>query len=88
MKDLYKEKISIKCADGFVDYVDNLSVYHEAGFDAFVTGCAFIYMKEVFGEQYKQYHNKLYLMRSIYSCFYLDGEEPYLYPNVYYLYNI
>lgn len=44
-------KLQVRCAEGFDDYTKDGGVFHEAGFDAFVTGCAFAFMKEEFGDE-------------------------------------
>jgi hypothetical protein len=82
LKALHSEKIKIKIHDQMKDcYKDESSVYHEAAFDAYVTGCAFIWMGETLKEKLTPHSNKLYLMRSIYPCFNLVGEEFYIIPD-------
>ncbi len=82
LKNVYKEKIPINICDGITNYNDNTNAYHEAGFDAFVTGCSYIWMKEELADKTYHHVNKIYLMRSIYSCFNLDGDDIYIFPNV------
>lgn len=45
-----KSQLQVTVPEGFEDYTQDTDTYHEAGFDAFVTGCAFAYMKEEYGE--------------------------------------
>jgi len=82
LKDVLDKQIEISLHDDMKHiYADGSGVYHEAAFDAFVTGCSFIYMGETLKEGLNEYSNKLYLMRSIYSCFNLEKDENYVVPD-------
>lgn len=61
-------------------YGEGSAVYHEAAFDAYITGSAFVWMQEVMGDKIFNFQNKIYVMYSIYSCFNLDSDETYLVP--------
>lgn len=63
-------------------YNSNSTAYHEASFDAFVTGCAFLWMTHLTQEKTEHYSNRMYLMKSIYGCINLNAEESYLIPDV------
>jgi hypothetical protein len=63
-------------------YNTESTAYHEASFDAFVTGCAFLWMTHLTENKTENHSNRMYLMRSIYSCFNLNAEENYLIPDV------
>ncbi len=63
-------------------YTSNSDVYHEAAFDAYVTGCAYIWMTESMNSLFESCQNKIYMMRSIYSCWNLEGDEEFSVPNV------
>jgi poly(A)-specific ribonuclease len=89
LRDLYKDSVSIQIPDGMPDYTQAGGNYHQASYDAFVTGCSFIWMADNLKENLTKYSNRIYMMRSIYSCYNLDGDETYLYPNVIFkLFNI
>jgi hypothetical protein len=75
-----KIKISIH-GDMKNTYAEDSGVYHEAAFDAYVTGCSFIYMGETLKENLTPHSNKLYLMKSIYNCFNINGDETYAVPD-------
>ncbi len=50
--------------------------FHQADYDAFVTGCSFIYMYNEYGENYiKNNINKLNFVACIYKGFNLNGED-------------
>ncbi len=82
LKQSHSDKIKISIPEGFPDYSIDCSIYHQAGFDAYVTGASYIYMKESHNNILKNSHNKIYLMRSVYHCFNLNGTDPFVCPNV------
>lgn len=83
LKGLYQEKIRINIAEGFQHlYVSLNERYHDAAFDAYATGCSYIWMKEQMKDKIKEFENKIYMMRTIYSCFNMTGDETYRVPNV------
>jgi hypothetical protein len=63
-------------------YNSNSTAYHEASFDAFVTGCAFLWMAHLTEHKTEYFSNRIYLMKSIYACFNINAEENYLIPDV------
>ena len=77
----YKDKItiSIPVKEQFTNYLDSKDQkekFHQADYDAFVTGCAFIYMKEEYGEDsIKKNIFKFNLIRSIYKGMNMQGED-------------
>ena len=82
LKGIYKEKVAIELHHDVKNtYAENSGIYHEAAFDAYVTGCSFVWMGSVLEEKLDHLHNKIYFMRSIYSCFNLNAEESYLFPD-------
>jgi hypothetical protein len=83
LKDLHKGITKIIIPEGYPDYTQDCSIYHQAGFDAYTTGAACIYMNEEFGDHLLTCKNKLYKMRSLYQCFNIDGLEKYTVPEVY-----
>ena len=77
--------IQIPKNENFVDYLDeeNKQIkFHQADYDSFTTGCAYIYMKNIFGENFiKEGENKLNCYHGLYSCYdlnNLDNNEKYL----------
>jgi hypothetical protein len=87
LKDLHKDITKITVPEGFPDYNGECTLYHQAGFDAYTTGAAFIYMNEEYGDVLIQNKNKLYKMRSLYQCFDIDGLENYVIPKVNIIYD-
>lgn len=59
--------------------------YHEASFDAYVTGCAFVWMTQLSDDKIDNLSNRIYLMKSIYSCINVNADENYAVPDVKYL---
>ena len=78
------KKIKIKIPEGFIDYLDenNTSKFHQADYDSFTTGCSYIFMSNILGDNFiKEHANKLNCYKGIYSCFDLnnfDNNEEYL----------
>lgn len=78
----YKDKITISIPEKeqFINYLDSKEKekekFHQADYDAFVTGCAFIYMKEEYGEEnIKKNVFKFNLIGSIYKGMNMMGQE-------------
>ena len=72
------KKINIKIFKGFIDYLDdsNNSKFHQADYDSFTTGCSFIFMLNILGEQFiKENENKINCYRGLYSCFNLNNDD-------------
>ena len=78
------KKIKIKISEGFIDYLNqnNESKFHQADYDSFTTGCAYIYMTNILGDKFiKEHMNKLNCYKGLYSCFDLNNyntDEKYL----------
>ena len=78
------KKIRIKIPEGFIDYLNesNGSKYHQADYDSFTTGCSFIFMSNILGDNFiKEHVNKLNCYHGLYSCYDLnniDINEKYL----------
>jgi poly(A)-specific ribonuclease len=70
----FKNKINIKIHEKFFNYFDNENKkFHQADYDALVTGCAFVYMNEKYGKDFvKNNKNKLNLIKSIFVCMNLN----------------
>ena len=71
-------KVKIPLNEGFIDYSDekNSSKFHQADYDAFTTGCAFIFMRNILGDNFIQNNkNKLNCYRGLYSCFNLNNND-------------
>ena len=50
LKEKSKMTVKIPTEEGFSNFDDEtLDIYHDAGYDAFVTGSAFAFMKELYG---------------------------------------
>lgn len=80
LKNIMKDHfLQVRC-EGEKSYGENCN-YHEAAFDAYATGCSFIWMREHFKDLLSGFSNKIYLMRSIYSCFNLNGDDPMVFQN-------
>lgn len=79
--------------EGFISYSTDNSIggniingsnqYHQADYDAFVTGCAFVYMKEMLKDEtlVDKMNYKVTNMKSFYHCFDFKGEEEFECPN-------
>lgn len=53
-----------------------INSYHNADYDALVTGCSFAYLKEMLGEEYIKEHNyKINFIFGLYSCIDLNNEQ-------------
>jgi hypothetical protein len=79
LKSLYGDKIDISLHPDFLHTYSEVSkVYHEAAFDAYVTGSSFIWMGHIFKDNMEFFHNRIFFMKSIYSCFNLNAEETYI----------
>lgn len=81
-----KINIEIPNNENFIDYLDekNKTIkFHQADYDAFTSGCAFIFMKNILGEKSIQdTEGKLNCYRGLYSCYDLNNieiNEKYLY---------
>jgi hypothetical protein len=82
LKNQLNNKIKLTIPEGFTDYNTATESYHDAGFDSFVTGACFIFLKELIGEKIFDHSNKIFLMRSIYNCYDLLGDDPLMNPSV------
>ena len=81
-----KITIEIPKNENFLDYLnkteENGKKFHQADYDAFTTGCSFLYMMNILGEKnIEENINKLNCYHGLYSCYdlnNLDKEEQYL----------
>ena len=81
-----KITIEIPKNENFLDYLnkteENGKKFHQADYDAFTTGCSFLYMMNILGEKnIEENINKLNCYHGLYSCYdlnNLDKEEKYL----------
>ena len=65
-------------SNGFINYLDEKldKKYHQADYDAFITGSAFIYMLNIIGEKnIEQFKFKIKFMKTFYKCFDFKNEE-------------
>ena len=71
--------IEIPEKEEFVDYLNQKNKekkFHQADYDSFTTGCAFVFMKNMLGEKFiKEQENKLNCYHGIYSFFDLNNLE-------------
>ena len=56
------------------DRYDKSASFHEAGYDAFVTGCVFAYMCEALGQRPEEFNGRLMMFRGLYH-FNLHGTD-------------
>ena len=85
MHKFFKDKIKIKIAEGFPNLFEENAKFHDAAYDSFVTGAAFIYMtqSQLFKPEELMLHsNKLYMLRTLYKGFCLDGIDEYSFKDV------
>ncbi|XP_063900675.1 poly(A)-specific ribonuclease PARN-like [Zophobas morio] len=71
------KSISISLPLGFLDYhpdIINSSGAHEAGYDAYITGCVFLRLREDLNGDVKDFVNRVHLMHSFYVAN-LDGND-------------
>lgn len=83
----FKDKIKIRIADGFPNLFEENAKFHDAAYDSFVTGAAFIYMtqSQLFKPEELMLHsNKMFMMKTLYKGFYLDAVEEYCFKDVIY----
>ena len=73
-----KITIEIPKNEKFINYLDENKEkkFHQADYDAFTTGCAFAYMKNILDEKFmKEQENKLNCYHGLYSCYDLNNTE-------------
>lgn len=73
-------EIEIPQNEGYVNYIANTFIqnqYHQADYDAFVTGCAYVYIKELVGceDKLQKLNYKVNIMKSFYHCYDLFQNE-------------
>ena len=79
-------EITIPENEGFKNYLNNDNSdkisYHQADYDAFVTGSAFVYLINMIGQkEIEKYNYKIHIMKTFYKCFNLNGPEEFECPN-------
>lgn len=63
-------------------YTNGIEAFHEAAYDAFVTGCCFSFMsKEMNASELSSVEGRFYLMSSVFDSFYIRGEDSFEFPN-------
>ena len=72
-RDLGEEVVGFTLAEGHERY-ENSASFHEAGYDAFVTGCVFAYMCNALGRFPDELNGHLMMFRGFYN-FNLHGED-------------
>ena len=83
----FKDSININIPTGFINYFEKINnktemEYHQADFDAFITGVAFCYLVTNYLENNKDkdkllefYNFKVFFMKTFYKCFDLKNAE-------------
>mmetsp|Transcript_37222 Transcript_37222/g.60266 ORF Transcript_37222/g.60266 Transcript_37222/m.60266 type:complete len:483 (+) Transcript_37222:306-1754(+) len=57
--------VRIQLGEGFERYAGSSGAFHEAGYDAYVTGCVFAQLEPRFREVRERFKNRVYLLRSV-----------------------
>jgi hypothetical protein len=86
LKNENQETVPIIIEEGMTNYSNGSEVYHEAGWDAYVTGCAYVWlMNIIFRDKHEHVFNntinRVNLMRSVYACMNINGDDPFLFDN-------
>jgi len=88
----FKDSVNINIAKGFNNYLEKMKNksdmdYHQADFDAFITGLAFCYLVNNYINNNKdrdkllEYYNyKIFFMKTFYKCFDLKNGEEFIEP--------
>ena len=86
----FKDSINIQIPQGFTNYIEKMKnksemEYHQADFDAFITGLAFCYLVTNYIENNKEkdklldfYNYKIFFMKTFYKCFELKNVEEFI----------
>ena len=86
----FKDSININIPQGFTNYIEKMNnksemEYHQADFDAFITGLAFCYLVTNYIENNKEkdkllefYNYKIFFMKTFYKCFDLKNVEEFI----------
>lgn len=80
LRSLYNNQIEIIIPEGMTNY-NITGSFHEAAYDAFITGLLFTWMSIAFKFNIQQFNYKIYFMRSIFFCFDLMNNEDYCIQN-------
>ena len=90
MSNKFKDSININIPQGFTNYIEKMNnksemEYHQADFDAFITGLAFCYLVTNYIENSKEkdkllefYNYKIFFMKTFYKCFDLKNVEEFI----------
>lgn len=88
----FKDSVNISIPQGFTNYLEkmknkNEQEYHQADFDAFITGVAFCYLFNNYIDNNKEkdkllefYNYKVFFMKTFYKCFDLKNVEEFIVP--------
>ena len=92
LSDKFKDSINITIPNGFTNYLEKMKnknemEYHQADFDAFITGIAFSYLVTNYIDNNKDkdkllefYNYKIFFMKTFYKCFDLKNVEEFIQP--------
>ena len=88
----FKDTVNVSIPAGFINYIEKMKnksemEYHQADFDAFITGHAFCYLFTNYFENSKEkekllefYNYKVYFMKTFYKCFDFKNVEEFIQP--------
>ena len=88
----FKDSVNISIAPGFTNYIEKMknkseAEYHQADFDAFITGIAFCYLVTNYIDNNKEkdkllefYNYKVFFMKTFYKCFDFKNVEEFIQP--------
>ena len=89
----FKDSINVNIPTDFTNYIEKMknkseTEYHQADFDAFITGLAFCYLFTNYIEKGKEkdkllefYNYKVFFMKTFYKCFNFKDVEEFIQPN-------
>ena len=92
LSEKFKDSVNISIPAGFTNYLEKMKnnnksemEYHQADFDAFITGLAFCYLVNNYIENNKDkdkllefYNYKIFFMKTFYKCFDLKNAEEFI----------
>ena len=87
----FKDSVNVSIPEGFINYLSKISIkdteYHQADFDAFITGLSFCYLYENYIGNSKekeklmeQYNYKVHFMKTFYKSFDFKNYEEFSVP--------
>ena len=92
LSEKFKDSVNISIPTGFTNYLEKMKnnnksemEYHQADFDAFITGLAFCYLVNNYIDNNKDkdkllefYNYKIFFMKTFYKCFDLKNAEEFI----------